>query len=73
LFFPARTVPAPSILCVVCIDTIRKPGQSLADFVREYVEATVDPVRLLKSKVKDLEERLALAQKTIANLNPSHR
>jgi len=49
------------------------PLASLPDLLKEYEEKSRDPVKVLREKVRDLEERLAMAQQTIANLQPSTR
>lgn len=74
LTLPARSVPAPAQICIDCIDTLKKGShQSLRDFIKDYIDAHTDPLKLAQARIKELEERLARAQKTIENLNPSHR
>jgi hypothetical protein len=73
LFFPRGLIKAPSVLCVDCVDRLRHPDQTTRDFVKAYIEANTDPLKLAERRIKELEERLAIAQKTIENLNPSHR
>lgn len=45
----------------------------LPRIVRAYIDYHRDPLKVAQEKIRDLEERLARANKTIENLNPQHK